>query len=254
MALKTRAFSALVLIPPVLAAVWVGGWAFAGLAGLVAALMAWEWVRMTNQGQFTVLGGVIAAGLALACFATVINPLVGLALVLLIAVVSGLVSGRAWIGWGALYAGLPAVAIVWLRGAEDHGRDLLAALLVVVWVIDIAAYASGRLIGGPLLAPAISPKKTWAGLIGGMAGAALVGGGLAYSYGLSQLTVIAPLCALLAVVEQGGDFLESWIKRRWGVKDSSNLIPGHGGVMDRVDGLLAAGLVVALGKLIGEWI
>jgi phosphatidate cytidylyltransferase len=87
-----------------------------------------------------------------------------------------------------------------------------------------------------------------------MIGAAFVGGSLAYWHGYSQLLIIVPFCAFLAVVEQAGDFLESWVKRYWGVKDSSGLIPGHGGVMDRVDGLLAAGLVVALGKLIGEWI
>ena len=254
MALKTRALSAAVLIPPVMAAVWVGGWAFAGLVGLAAAVMFWEWFRMTNHGRFTRFAAFVAADLALACLLATVNPLWAALVVSAVAVGAGVVGRRAWIGFGALYSGLPSVALVWLRVGQDSGRDLLVALLLVVWSIDIFAYAFGRLIGGPLLIPSISPKKTWAGLIGGMIGAAAVGGSLAYSYGLSQLMTIVPICALLAVVEQGGDFLESWVKRRWGVKDSSNLIPGHGGVMDRVDGLLAAGLAVAVGKLIVEWI
>ena len=129
----------------------------------------------------------------------------------------------------------------------------MITLLLAVWAIDITAYAFGRLIGGPLLAPAISPKKTWAGLLGGMVGAIAVGLFFGKYLNVSDIQIIIPLCCVLAVIEQGGDLLESWVKRCWGVKDSSGLIPGHGGVMDRVDGLLAAGLVVAAGKLIADW-
>ena len=253
MALKVRAISAVVLMPPVLGAVWVGGWAFALLVAVCAALMTWEWVRMTGDGEFSTLGRIVAGSLAAACLVTAAAPALGLALAVGVAILAGLASRRAWTLWGAVYAGLPSVALVWLRGDTDAGRDGLIALLLVVWAIDICAYASGRSIGGPLLAPAISPKKTWAGLVGGMIGAGLVGALLSSYMGHWEAMVAAPLCAALAVVEQAGDFLESWVKRRWGVKDSSGLIPGHGGVMDRVDGLLAAGLVVAAGKLIAEW-
>lgn len=253
MALKTRAISAVVMIPPVVAAVWWGGWLFTGLAALAAGLMAWEWTRMTSAGRFTLVDGFIAIHLALACVAAHVNPLLGLALVVDLAVLATVFSKRVWIGWGAVYVGLPCVALVWLRGNDEAGRHLLISLLLVVWAIDITAYAFGRTIGGPLLAPSISPKKTWAGLIGGMVGAALVGGGLSVYFQFSQLGVIIPLCAVLAVIEQAGDFLESWVKRRWGAKDSSHLIPGHGGVMDRLDGLLAAGLIVSVGKLIADW-
>jgi len=259
MALRTRVISAVVLIPPVLSAVWFGGWAFAGLAGLASALMTWEWFRMASSGHFTLFGGGVAVGLAFACLSVVVNPLVSVSVVLSVAALAILITKRAWIGWGVLYAGLPSVALVWLRGAEDHGRDILLSLMLVVWAIDIFAYVFGRLIGGPLLAPSISPKKTWAGLLGGMFGASLVGAALVTYSGVSfagqmGLLMIVPICAVLAIVEQAGDFLESWVKRCWGVKDSSGLIPGHGGVMDRVDGLLAAGLVVAAGKLIADWI
>ena len=253
MALKTRAISAAVMIPPVVAAVWWGGWLFTCLAAVAAGVMAWEWIRMTSEGRFTLIDGFIAVHLALACVAAQFSPLLGLALVVDFALLATLLSKRAWIGWGAVYAGLPSVALVWLRGTDEAGRHVLISLLLVVWAIDITAYAFGRTIGGPLLAPSISPKKTWAGLVGGMVGAVLVGGGLSIYFDYSQLAIVVPLCAVLAVIEQAGDFLESWVKRRWGAKDSSTLIPGHGGVMDRLDGLLAAGLIVSVGKLIADW-
>ena len=254
MALKTRALSAAVMIPPVLGAVWYGGWAFAGLVGLAAGLMVWEWFRMTSAGRFTRQDLGIAVAMALACLLVQVSAAAGFALMAVAALAAARLSSRAWIGWGAVYAGLPSVVLVWLRGDNDAGRQVLLALLLVVWAIDIMAYAFGRSIGGPLLAPSISPKKTWAGLVGGMVGASLVGAGLSSYYHFAELWLVVPFCAVLAVIEQAGDFLESWVKRRWGVKDSSGLIPGHGGVMDRVDGLLAAGLVVAVGKLIADWI
>lgn len=254
MALKTRVISAVVMIPPVLGAVWVGNGAFAGLVALASALMAWEWIRMVSNGHFPVTGWLICAGLAFAALTTMLSPLAGLGLVVALALMATAQTKRSWIGWGVLYAGLPSVALVWLRGDDDQGRMILVALMAAVWAIDITAYAFGRVIGGPLLAPSISPKKTWAGLVGGMVGAVLIGWGLGPYLKVSGMQVIIPLCCALAVIEQGGDLLESWVKRRWGVKDSSGLIPGHGGVMDRVDGLLAAGLVVAAGKLIADWI
>ena len=251
MALKTRAISAAVLIPPVLGSVWLGGWAFAALAALSAGLMVWEWFRMTSQGQFTKHDLMVAVLSALACVSMVFAPVAGLLLIVALAVAVG--GQRAWLGWGVAYAALPMAVLVWLRGHDDQGRWLLIGLLVMVWAIDTTAYAFGRTIGGPLLLPRVSPKKTWAGLAGGMVGAMVVGAVLNTYFPLYSLWLVLPFCAVLAVIEQAGDFLESWVKRRWGAKDSSNLIPGHGGVMDRVDGLLAAGLVVAMGKLIVDW-
>ncbi|MEW5728019.1 MAG: phosphatidate cytidylyltransferase, partial [Pseudomonadota bacterium] len=153
-----------------------------------------------------------------------------------------------WAGLGALYVGLPSVALVWLRGDPEVGRETVFWLLLLVWATDTGAYAFGRLIGGPKLMPAVSPKKTWAGLVGGMICAGAVGLAVAAAVPLPNAAGLAVGSAMLAVVAQAGDLLESWVKRRFGVKDSSSIIPGHGGVLDRVDGLLAAGAAVALGS------
>ena len=125
----------------------------------------------------------------------------------------------------------------------------IRGLLCVVWATDIGAYAFGRLIGGPKLAPRFSPKKTWAGLIGGMLSAAGVGAGIAAWAGLAVVG-FGLLSAGLAVMSQAGDLFESWVKRRFNVKDSSNIIPGHGGVLDRVDGVLPVAVVVAVLALV----
>jgi phosphatidate cytidylyltransferase len=138
------------------------------------------------------------------------------------------------------------MAIVWLRAQPDGGRSMVFWLLAVVWATDSGAYAVGRWLGGPRLAPRISPNKTWAGLLGGMASAALVGGLMAGVLGAAGLAVAALVGGGLAVVAQAGDLGESLVKRRFGVKDTGALIPGHGGLLDRVDGLLAATPVVAL--------
>ncbi len=245
---RTRALSALVLAPPALAAAWMGGYAFAALAALAAGLMCWEWHGMVTR-RFDASGRIAALCCAASCVLAVARPQWAVGLVAAGAAASaGLVAPalRRWAAAGAAYAGWPAVALVWLRSGAAGGRDVLFWLLLVVWATDIGAYACGRLIGGPLLAPAISPKKTWAGLLGGMAAAAGVGAAFAALSGRGVPAPLATGSALLAVVAQAGDFLESWVKRRWGVKDASSIIPGHGGVLDRVDGLLAAAAAVAM--------
>jgi phosphatidate cytidylyltransferase len=246
--LKTRALSALALAPPALLAAWYGGYPFALLVAISAALMCWEWHRITCGGF-----GYAARAAAILCFAasllTVSAPQTALytaaaAVLVSVLLVCPVPGRRAWSGLGALYIGLPSLALVWLRGDPDFGSATVWWLLLAVWATDIGAYASGRLIGGPLLMPRVSPKKTWAGLLGGMLCSALVGLGVAW-VGAFSLVWVAVASAGLAVVAQAGDLLESWVKRRWGVKDSSNIIPGHGGVLDRVDGLLSAAIVVA---------
>lgn len=242
--LHTRILSALVMIPVALAAIWWGGYAFALLVAVAGAVMVWEWDRMTG-GQFTTGGRMAAALVATASLAAFTVPLAALALVLVATAVAGRradsegMGRRSWAMSGALYCGLPAIALVWLRGSDEAGFHLMLWLMMAVWATDIGAYAAGRTIGGPLLMPAVSPKKTWAGLLGGMASAAMVGVGVALTLPLGmEWGVLAPVSAGLAVVAQAGDLLESWVKRRFGVKDSSNIIPGHGGVLDRVDALL----------------
>lgn len=248
--LRTRILSALVMAPPALLAIWLGGYAFAVLAAVAAAVMCWEWEKMVT-GRFALFGRVAAGVCATAALLAVTHPVVAVAAVLASAVVSGLMAKGLWLAMAPLYAGLPSVALVWLRGDAGAGLETVFWLMLLVWATDIGAYAAGRLIGGPLLMPRVSPKKTWAGLGGGVVSAALVGLGAALILSVPHPVAVVLGSGLLAVVAQAGDLLESWVKRRWGVKDSSNIIPGHGGVMDRVDGLLAAALVVALASLAG---
>lgn len=248
--LKARILSALVMAPPALAAAWAGGMAFAVLIAAAAAVMCWEWHGMVTK-RFGPAGWAAAGLCALAALLTPTAPGLAVTAILAAAVASAALAPaggerpKLWTGMGALYAGLPAVALVWLRQDAEAGLLTVLWLFLLVWATDVGAYAAGRGIGGPLLLPRVSPKKTWAGLIGGVACSALVGGGLGLWADLPAPPLLAAGSALLAVVAQAGDLLESWVKRRWQVKDSSNIIPGHGGVLDRVDGLLAAALVVA---------
>ena len=170
------------------------------------------------------------------------------------AIFVAIVTRKARLGFGIAYVAFPAIALLFLR-EQPNGLLLALWTLATVWVTDIGAYFAGRAIGGPKLAPAISPNKTWAGLIGGVVAAALLGAAMHQAYGLPlRLTLASPF---LAVVAQAGDLFESWLKRRAGVKDSGNILPGHGGVLDRLDGLvpvapIAAVLVlVHVGELIG---
>ena len=144
------------------------------------------------------------------------------------------------------YLVLPFVALIWLRNDPSYGLEAVFWLLVMVWAIDSFAYFAGRTIGGPKLMPSISPKKTWAGLIGGMLGAVAAGVAAALMIGVGSPILLGIVSAGLAVVEQLGDFFESAMKRRAGLKDSGHLIPGHGGMLDRVDGLMAVTVGAAL--------
>lgn len=147
---------------------------------------------------------------------------------------------------GVLYVALPPIALVLLREDPQYGIAAIIWVMVAVWMADTLAYFAGRIIGGPKLAPRLSPKKTWAGLGGAMAGSALAAVGVALALGLPSVGILAALAAALAVVEQGGDLFKSAMKRHYGVKDSGRLIPGHGGVIDRVDGLVAVAMAAAL--------
>ena len=160
-------------------------------------------------------------------------------------------SVRRLFGWhplraagGALYVGVPACALVWLRADVPGGMQHLIWLLIVIWATDICAYLVGRTVGGPKLAPRISPGKTWSGLLGGVAGATLLGGVVAHALGAGYW-LAAAVGGCLAVVGQVGDLFESALKRQAGVKDSGHLIPGHGGLLDRIDGLVFAAPVFA---------
>jgi phosphatidate cytidylyltransferase len=222
--------------------------------------MAWEWHRMACGG-FGLAGWLTGAVTAAAALLAVHHPAIAGLSIVAVALASAVLvrdERRSWAGFGALYVGLPTLALVWLRGDPHNGGAVVVWLLLVVWATDIGAYASGRLIGGPLLLPRVSPKKTWSGLLGGMMSAAIVAVVVCRVLGQGDPLWIGIAGAVTAVVAQIGDLFESWVKRRWGVKDSSAIIPGHGGVMDRVDGLLSAGVAVAIltaltGKAILAW-
>jgi len=157
--------------------------------------------------------------------------------------------GAGWYASGFAYALLPAVALLWIRERDTHGLDVLLWVFLVTWSTDIGAYFVGRAVGRHKLAPAISPGKTVEGLVGGMAAAALLGGAWVLALGLGRpLLLLAPLFALAA---QGGDLFESWMKRRAGIKDSGTWLPGHGGVLDRLDGLVPVAVLTALAQLSG---
>jgi phosphatidate cytidylyltransferase len=252
--LALRVASALALMPVALGLVILGAWPFACLVGLAVVLMALEWRQLTMAlGAGGGLAGVSAAGLGLVVVVLAAAGHADAALVALLvgALVAGAVAWRlaappVWIGLGAAYLALPALALVWLRGLPLFGLQVVVWLLVVVWTTDVLAYLVGRKVGGPRLAPSVSPGKTWSGLCGGVAAAAVVGSLAAGASGSERLLQAAGLGGLMAIVSQIGDLIESALKRRAGVKDSGTLIPGHGGVLDRLDGLILAAPVLAL--------
>jgi phosphatidate cytidylyltransferase len=258
-AFRTRVLSALILAPVALGAAYFGRPAWDGLVAVMGAFMAWEWARLCSGGQLSRVGVmsivITPAAVAVAALADVIPALTGIipalviigAGVVLIGLGASLEGARnpVWAAAGVAYVGVPCLAMAWLRARPDDGLATLLWVLALVWATDTGAYIAGRGLGGPKLAPRISPNKTWAGLIGGMNAAAAVGLGAAFLMSDVPAWIAVPLSAALAAVEQGGDLFESAVKRRFGVKDSSRLIPGHGGVLDRVDGLLAVSLAVA---------
>ncbi len=254
--LGVRVVSALVLAPVALAAVWFGGWIFALLLVVAAVLMSVEAARLLF-GTASPLAAVPLAVTALLAIVLAAMGLPAAAVALAAAGMAFSLAARSWKAeplWPALiaypYVVLPLVALIWLRGDETYGLVAIFWLLTMVWAVDICAYFAGRFIGGPKLAPRISPKKTWAGLIGGMVGAVFVSVGFSLWLGMGMPVLLAIVALGLTILEQAGDFAESAMKRRAGVKDSGTLIPGHGGILDRVDGLIAVVMGAALLGLI----
>jgi phosphatidate cytidylyltransferase len=255
--LRKRALSAMVLGPAAIACIWLGAEAFAGMMALGVALLAWEWVHMCGR-RVRVLPGMAVPLAVLAAGAPAVGDHVRWALVAL-----GVGFFIAWwfarsmaetltqpafrLALGVLYIGLAGIALIELRHDTEAGRYNVLFLFLVVWASDIGAYMAGRAIGGPKLWPAVSPNKTWSGAAGGLLAAVSVAlvAALVFTPGASVIAVVA-MAALLGVASQAGDLLESAIKRHFDVKDSSHLIPGHGGLLDRLDGVLAAAPVAAL--------
>jgi phosphatidate cytidylyltransferase len=255
--LGPRIASGVVMMAAALGALWLGGQAF-NLFWLTAFLaVLWEWQRLVGGARPLWRFAAGAVGLVLATAAQA-NRFPEAAVLALLASAVGAAAladagKRMWSAAGVVYAGAPLLAVVILRGSVFRGFEALLWLFVVVWTTDIMAYFGGRLIGGPKLWPAVSPSKTWSGLMVGSICAALAGwAAIVVAIGRDQAAAI-PLLVLgfaLAVAAQAGDFFESGLKRRFSAKDAGSIIPGHGGVMDRLDGFIFACVIAAA---IGVW-
>lgn len=246
-----RVASALVLAVVALGAAIASPWSFVLLVMAAGVIISWEWGRLVGGSGFDRVAVIEAIGVAaLAVLVTLGRP--DLALIALAATVAAI--GFASIasntlGWslaGLAYAALPAWALVWLRSDQSLGAVAVLYLFAVAWTTDTASYAAGHLIGGPKLAPRISPRKTWSGFIVGALAPSLIGYAFAAALGGTSAWRLALVSVALALACQLGDLVESAVKRRFGAKDMSYLIPGHGGLFDRIDGLLLAAILAAL--------
>ena len=273
--LPTRFAAGVVMIAVAVLVTWLGGWWFRALAGVAAAIMLIEWADMHKVPRLWAVVGAVALVTALLAGAEYLYPVGGadwlsdpasgdlLAYfdeetlspnwaafggVAVLALLLGLLSRRLAMIGGTLYVGIPTFAMLSLSWVWPV---LVFWVFVVTWATDILAYFAGRTIGGPKLAPRLSPNKTWAGLAGGVVGAGLFGWLMARGFEMAPL--FHWLGAPMGAVAQAGDLYESWVKRRAGVKDSGTLLPGHGGVLDRLDGLLAVALVTTLLLMAGLW-
>jgi phosphatidate cytidylyltransferase len=210
--LAKRSLMGVILVAVALGATITGGYVFAVLVALASCVMFYEWRRIVRGW------------------------------------------GSGWQVAGFLYAMLPALALLWIRerfqvNGAPLGVEMLLWVFITTWSVDIGAYFAGRTIGGPKLAPSISPNKTWAGLVGGMAAAAIFGGLWAWLLELPPVLIF--LTVPFAAAAQGGDLFESWLKRRAGVKDSGAWLPGHGGALDRLDGLVVVATLTAAAMMAG---
>jgi phosphatidate cytidylyltransferase len=251
--IRARVLSALVLGVIVLAATLLGSWVFAIVATVITMVVWAEWVDVAcpnGDDRIRLLGFFFLAVVLIGAFSVTGGVLlaVWIGATLAFAAASAILVGGMWAVAGFLYSGGTLVALIMLResGPNSSGLVALLFLFATVWATDIGAYFAGRHFGGPKIAPSISPNKTWAGAIGGMISATIAAIIVFAGTGLDGFGLAAVLALVLSVISQVGDFFESWIKRRNGVKDSSHIIPGHGGVMDRVDGLVFAAVALWL--------
>jgi phosphatidate cytidylyltransferase len=252
--LRQRAISGVVLGLGAFALLWLGGLWAATLIAALAGAMAWEWRAMTRGPSTAALADsaplllACAGGVLVAHFTGFAYGFGWLGVMLLLAVGIDLWRRPGMSGWtlaGGVYLGTACIGFLALRSFEPFGFLSVVWIALVVAASDIGGYFAGRLVGGPKLWPAISPKKTWAGLAGGVGLAFLLGGVFSWATTGTYYQQVCAVSAVAALVAQAGDLAESAAKRHFGVKDSGTLIPGHGGALDRFDGLIAATLVAA---------
>ena len=264
--LTLRVASAAVLAPVTLAITYVGGWIFYALCAIAAGGILWEWVSLASHradprvlapGWLALLGAMVLIGLGLPAGgmgAAAIGAIVAGSIVAALPRATDEPSAPAWAAGGVIYAGALLIAPAMLRSDPQWGLMALLFLFANVWATDIFAYFCGRAIGGPLLWPRVSPKKTWSGAVGGLAGGVAASVAVAYASGVGKLGIVGVMACVLSVLAQAGDLFESSVKRRFGAKDASHLIPGHGGLMDRLDGFIVAALAALLIGIIHQGI
>lgn len=257
--LGLRIASAVVIAPAAVGAAWIGGWPYLVLIAVGVALLSLEWggmsapvapTRVSAAVTAAVLAGVFLAYQDQDLLAWTAAALGALAAAL---VARGVAERPADAAFGVVYIAPAAICLVWLR-ATEQGHWWMMTLFAATWAADIGAFAVGSLLKGPKLWPRFSPNKTWSGFVGGLAASALAGFGMAF-FSVFQLNLVAAALVGLSVglATMAGDLWESMLKRRFGVKDSGDLIPGHGGLLDRVDGLMFAVVVMALVRLANIW-
>ena len=255
--IRLRLISMLVLGPVCLVIVWFGGIPYVVVVGICATLMIHEWLTITLPIQnlmrnmlvlvFVFLGSVLTGFqeylYALICY------MLSVIYVILFLQFSKL---KAWVVGGIFYVAFSSTALLFLRSGE-YGLQLIFGLFALVWAFDSGSFVCGRLIGGPKLLAAVSPKKTWSGLIGGFVIGIAVVSLMAYFAGYERIGMIVFLALIISIIAQFGDLAESSFKRKFNTKDSGSIIPGHGGILDRVDGLVVAAMFVfIIGLLFSE--
>ena len=255
--LGQRIPSAIVMLIAIIGISYLGGMPLLIVSVLLSGLLFYEWYLIVRNSapDANSIGVCGAFALAMLLILFGYNAVALIILVLAILVVHLVNSGgervqATWLAFGGLYASIPAFTFLLVRGDQSISSGgsfaLLMFLYLTVWATDIFAYFSGRAFGGPKLLPVVSPKKTWSGALGGLFSAMIVGMiYMIYVEGFAGFSTVV-LAAILSVVSQIGDLFESWVKRHFQVKDSSQLIPGHGGFLDRVDGLIAAAVPVGI--------
>ena len=248
--LALRVCSALVLVPLAIATAYLGGWPFDLFWGAAAIGVLWEWSSLVarNEQLSVLLAGGASLALAVVLVATghVLPALIVVAMGALGAASLTLAERRTWVAGALPYAGALAMGPIILRSDGEQGFLAVLFLFAIVWTTDIGAYFAGRALGGPKLMPGVSPNKTWAGAIGGLLASVLAALVVAKMAALTSLFALAMVAVVLSVSAQAGDLFESFLKRRFNAKDSSHLIPGHGGLMDRLDGFVTASVAAVM--------
>jgi phosphatidate cytidylyltransferase len=256
--LGARVASSLVLASAGVAAAWFGGPWLAGACGAAVVAMSYEWARMSEpDAAMPAFLLALAGSLGAVMFASWGYLAFGVGWMAAAAAISAtrrrtLAAVIETVG-GALYVGLPCALFLWLRDRAPEGLETIFTLFACIWAADVFAYFGGKLIGGPRVAQGLSPNKTWSGIFTGIAAGAAAGGGCGAVFGAeaAKMTIWVAVGAVIAFTGLMGDLFESFLKRRFGVKDASRIIPGHGGVLDRIDGLMAATLLT--GAVVSAW-